>query len=47
MDDISVFPDKAVLPSDNALIDKLGSSYKLWAQIKGYVLDRYPAGLAE
>ena len=35
------------MPSDEALIGKLGSPYKLWAQIDGYVLDRYPAGLAE
>ena len=47
MDDISVFPNKTVLPTDNALIEKLGSTYKLWAQIQEYVLGRYPTGLAE
>lgn len=47
MDDISVFMDKAVIPTDKDLDEKLDSSYKLWIQIKSMVMEMYPAGLAE
>ena len=47
MDDLSIFPDKALLPSDIELVKKLGSTYKLWTQIQGYVLNKYPNGLSE
>ena len=47
MTDISIFSDKAVLPSDQAVVAKLGLSYKYWSQIKEYVLERYQDGICE
>ena len=47
MEDISIFSDKASLPSDEILIEKLDSTYMLWTQIQEYVLERYPNGLCE
>ena len=47
MTDISIFSDKAVLPSDQAVVAKLDLSYKYWSQIKEYVLEKYPTGLCE
>ena len=47
MNDVSIFPDKVVLPSDKDLIEKLGTTHKQWTQIQGYVLDKYPTGLSE
>ena len=47
MTDISIFSDKAVLPSDQAVVAKLDLSYKYWSQIKEYVLERYPDGICE
>lgn len=47
MEDISIFPDKAMKPTDNDLSDKLGSTYELWNRIHDIVLSKYPGGLAE
>lgn len=47
MTDISIFSDKAVLPSDQAVVAKLDLSYKYWSQIKEYVLERYLDGICE
>ncbi len=46
-DNISVFTDKIVKPTDNDLIEKLDSSYKLWERIYNFVLSKYPSGLTE
>lgn len=47
MNDISIFPDKTITPTDNELVEKLGSTYKLWAQLQDFVLSKYPNGLSE
>jgi len=47
MEDSSVFPDKAMIPTDNDLVEKLDSKYELWKQIHDLVLSKYPNGLAE
>ena len=47
MDDISVFQDKTITPTDNDLVEKLDSTYKLWIQIQKFVLSKYPDGLSE
>lgn len=47
MDDISIFPDKLVKPEQKDLMTALGTSYELWTQIEKFVMEQYPAGLAE
>lgn len=47
MDDISIFIDKTVKPTDKDLVDKLDSKYELWKRIHDLVLSKYPKGLAE
>jgi len=47
MDDISIFQDKTVIPTNADLANKLGSSYELWRQIHNMVLSKYPNGLVE
>lgn len=47
MDDISIFIDKTVKPTDKDLADRLDSKYKLWQRIHDLVLSKYPNGLAE
>lgn len=47
MDDTSVFQDKTKVPTDKELIKKLDPTYKLWVEIKDFVMDKYPNGSAE
>lgn len=47
MSDISIFPDKAVVPTENDLVERLEDKYKLWKQIHDLVLDQYPDGVKE
>ncbi|MBW8333510.1 MAG: DUF3788 domain-containing protein [Prolixibacteraceae bacterium] len=47
MDDLSIFQDKANVPTDRDLADKLGSTYNLWIQIKEFVFEKYPKAIAE
>lgn len=47
MDDSSVFPDKAIVPTEQALKLKLCDTYFLWTQIHEFVFEKYPAGMAE
>lgn len=47
MEDISIFMDKAIKPTDKDLIENLDSTYELWKQIHEFVLEKYPNGLAE
>jgi hypothetical protein len=47
MDDISIFIDKTVKPTDKDLADKLDSKYELWQRIHDLVLSKYPNGLAD
>ena len=47
MDDISIFQDKAITPTENDLVEKLGSTYDLWILLQNFVLSKYPNGLSE
>ena len=47
MDDISIFQNKTITPTDNDLVEKLDSTYKLWIQLQNFVLSKYPDGLSE
>lgn len=47
MDDISIFQDKTIKPSDIDIAEKLGSTYKLWIQLQDFVLSKYPNGSSE
>ena len=47
MDDISIFSDKATIPTDQDLLENLGATYTLWHQIQDFVLDQYPEGIKE
>jgi hypothetical protein len=45
--DASVFMDKAKAPTDKDLVTALGATYGLWTALKNFVLEKYPAGIAE
>lgn len=47
MNDTCIFPDKAVIPADEALAEKLTSTFSLWIQLREYVQGKYPGGVAE
>ncbi len=47
MEDISIFTDKALIPTEQDLQEKLGTTYALWKRIEEMVLAKYPQGLAE
>ena len=47
MDDISIFQDKTITPTDNDLVEKLDSIYDLWILLQNFVLSKYPNGLSE
>ncbi len=47
MEDISIFFDKEVIPSEIELAEKLGSAYDLWKQIYDFVLGKYPNGVPD
>lgn len=47
MEDISIFTDKNITPTEEMLADSIGNSYKLWTDIKGYVLEKYPRAAEE
>jgi len=47
MEDISIFQDKTILPTDKDLVDNLGDTCNLWKHIHDFVLTKYPKGLAE
>lgn len=47
MDDISIFQDKAVEPTETNLTEKLGPAFKLWNRLRQLVMEKYPGGLAE
>lgn len=47
MEEIKVFMDKAVKPTDKDLNDNLGSTYNFWVQVRDYVKEKYPAALEE
>lgn len=47
MDDISIFTNKTLPPTDKDVAEKLGSNYNLWQQVHALVLIKYPKGLSE
>ena len=47
MDDSSIFTEKGLIPTDQDLIENLGTTYALWHQLQEFVLERYPKGLKE
>jgi len=47
MDDISIFTDKAIEPTQQDLQENLASTYALWQRICDVVMSQYPAGLAQ
>ena len=47
MDDLNIFIEKGLIPTDQDLIENLGTTYALWHQIQEIVLDQYPKGLKE
>ncbi len=47
MDDISIFQEKAMIPTEKDLMEKLGGIYDLWVRIGDFVMKKYPDGLAE
>lgn len=47
MDDISIFTDKAIIPTHRDLIEVLDGSYELWKHIEDFVMKKYPKGLTE
>lgn len=47
MEDLSIFPDKNILPTERNLKTHLGDSHKLWQQIHNFVFEQYPDGIAE
>lgn len=47
MEEISIFPDKAVKPTEQDLREKLSSKYQLWKHLHDFVFAQYPGGIAE
>ena len=47
MEEISIFQDKEVMPTEKDLVENLGNTYVLWKQIHDFVMIKYPKGLAE
>ena len=47
MDDLNIFTEKGLIPTDLDLIENLGTTYALWHQIQEFILDQYPKGLKE
>ena len=47
MDDSNIFNEKGLIPTDQDLIENLGTTYALWHQIQEFVLEQYPKGLKE
>lgn len=47
MDDTSIFQDKAITPTDNDLVEKLGSTYDLWIQLQNFVKEKYTLATEE
>ncbi len=47
MDDLSIFQDKTIVPTDKDLASRLGTTFNLWIQIKDFVFEKYPKAIAE
>ena len=44
---LSVFDDKSKKPSDSDLVLTLKDQYKLWNELKSFVLRQYPSAVEE
>jgi hypothetical protein len=47
MTDLSIFPNKATIPTETDVQEKLGESYPLWKQVYDMVFEKYPNGKPE
>lgn len=47
MQDISIFTDKAIVPTIEDLDGKIGKTYSLWMQIREFVYQKYPNGVED
>ena len=47
MTDINIFINKEKEPTDKELENGIGSTYKLWVQLRNHVLKVYPDGIPE
>lgn len=45
--DISIFPDKTNIPTDNDLVNCLGATYELWAKLRDIIFEMYPMAKEE
>ena len=46
-EEVSMFLDKATLPTDETLAGVLGPAYPLWSEITGYVVNKSPQATGE
>ncbi len=50
MADTSIFMDKTIVPTDNDLIENIGSThdyYDYWKELQNLIMKLYPAGIEE
>jgi hypothetical protein len=47
MEDISIFTDKSITPSEVMLTKALGKTYSVWKKIKEYIYAQYPSAKEE
>jgi hypothetical protein len=47
MDEISIFPHKESVPTDEELKVALGNTYDIWIRLHDLVMDRYPKGILD
>ncbi len=47
MDDINIFIDQAIIPTDKDLATHLGSTFIFWVQLRDFVMEKYPNGNQE
>ncbi|MCD7898751.1 MAG: DUF3788 domain-containing protein [Bacteroides sp.] len=47
MNDILIFTDKAITPTDKDLAEKLEATYSLWVKLVEYVMAQYPAATSQ
>ncbi len=45
--DISIFPEKSIIPTSSDLESVLIDQYKLWMQIQKFVIEKYPRAVEE
>lgn len=45
--DISIFPEKLIIPTSSDLESVLNDQYELWMQIREFVFEKYPKAVEE